>query len=110
VRQKILKAIARITPDGLIGMLLDHPRQKDETLRMKHRVSTGKCDIHIGINYAVKQLLYRYSLSTILIPRLRVMTPYTTVFAPRRVERGAKSYTINRSAILDIKYAYAIYG
>ena len=108
--QQLLEEIARIAPYSLIGTLLNHSGQINKTLGVQHRVTARKRHIHIGLNNLVEQLLNHNALTTILTPRLRIVTPRTMVLAPRAIERGAKTYTIDRCAILDVKYAYAICG
>jgi hypothetical protein len=102
VLQQILKSVTRIAPYGFIGLSFNPSRQLDKTLGMQHWVTTRKSYIHIGINYALKQLFDRYSHSSIFVPRLGIVTPFAVVFTPCTIERSAKAYTVNRSAILDI--------
>ena len=48
------------------------------------------------------------SLPLGFVPRLGIVATGAMVFAPRAVERGAKSYAVDRSAVLDVEDAYRI--
>ena len=102
VLEQRFEAVARVAPYILVGALLDHACKLDEALGVEHRVAARERDVHVGIDYVGEECVDINRLAAILVPRMGVVAPHTMVLAPHRVERGAKSYTIDRCAILDV--------
>ena len=77
---------------------------------MEHRVTSSESNVHIGFYDTIVELIHGDGFAAILVPRLGIMATGTMVFAPRAVERGAKSDAVDRGAVLDVEDAYHVTG
>ena len=108
--EELLEAVACVAPDGLVGICFDEASKGCETFGMEHRVSSGKGHVHVGLDDEAEQCFYRHGGTALVIPRLGIVASGAMVFAPRAIERGAKSYAIDGSSVLDVEYADIIRG
>ena len=101
----ILEQIARIAPYRLVGTLLNHARERRETLRAQHRVAAAERYVHIGFDDEVEYLPYRHFASALRIPRLRIVAPHATVLASGAVNRCTQTDTVHGRAVDDVENA-----
>ena len=106
MEHQFFEAIARITPYGFVSMPLYLMSKGDEPFGVKHRIATCKGYIHVGINDEAIELIDGNGRTSTFVPRLRIMATWAMIFAPRTIERGTKSYAVDRGAVTDVKDAY----
>ena len=97
-----LKREARIAPDIFISTLMDGSRQLSKALRLVHRITSREGDVGIGVGLDdAHDIIRRHRMTTLKVPRLRIMTTLALVTAASTVDGGPEARTIHHRILYD---------
>ena len=95
ILQNLLYRETCVTPDGLVGGLLDHLSQLREGNRLIHRVAAGECYVrHFVGNDVIVNLLDVCGLAAVEIPSVRILTALALVIATGTIHRSPKTRAV----------------
>jgi len=111
VGKQLLESKARVAPDVLLWRaLMDSPCQLDEALGLVHRVAAAEGHaLRVGVGLDdTHHLVSRHRLSTVEVPRLRIMTACTLMPAACTIDGGPEARTIHHRILDNTQHTYHV--